>query len=315
MSMKLARALLSRVLDIADASFDAFGSLWRVAARGAFQVDAKSYRGGRFSALGAGDVLVQDVALNAADVGEARKAIELDAERLLPLSPDQVTFAVVGPIESEDRPRARPERTFLLGVVRMDALARSREQLPLTRRGAVEAFLFSPPVHPGSAFVFVDEIGRKRRRLRRASLALALAALAITSSDLARAGSAALERRVAAAEAERVSIERRIRVAERRTRDAESTQQTLARVSAPTIAQVRDRLVAIASRQPPEAEVRSLSLEGRTLSLSGATYAPEATELALRRAFEGEEIGFTTAEGDLPRTYDARLSLPREAGQ
>src|SRR5690606_20668937 len=92
--MKAVSALLSRTLDAIEIAFEAVGALWRVAARGAFAPDALSYGGARFAALSAEDVLAQEIGLNAADVGEAKKAIALDAERLLPLAPDLVVYDV-----------------------------------------------------------------------------------------------------------------------------------------------------------------------------------------------------------------------------
>jgi len=304
--MKLLSALLSRALDVVDAAFDALRALSRVALRGAFTPDAKSYRSSRYARLEPAQVLIQEIALNAGDAGEARKAVALDPERALPLATDEIVFDVVGPIADDARPRARPERTFVLGVARKEALARAREES--ARKGAIEAFVFTPPQHPELALTFGDEAGARRRRLRRALLALALALLAVTLSDTARAFDEALGRRLAAADADRLALERRIRLAERGTAEGEAARAALLQASGPSLGEASARLMRLAVNLPAETELMGATLETRSLSLTGRSYAPDAAELALRRAFEGETISFAPGDGEAPQSFSVRLS-------
>ena len=311
--MNLFGALLSRALDAVDICFEALSALWRVVLRGAFAPDAKSYRSPRFGKLASGDVLAQEIALNANDQSEAKKAVGLDAERLLPLAPELIAYDVAGPLKDDGRPRARPERPFILGVVRRDALQDFRENLSAAQRGSVEAFVFVPPLHPDQALVFEDEAGKRRRRTRRATLALALFILTLTANDALRAATAMLERGTAAADAERLAVERRIRLADRRSREAEAARTALAQYGGPPLAEVSARLSRIALHQPEDAELSTVTFERRTLSLSGRSYTPDGAELALRRAFEGEEISFRADDGEPPRAFEARLTFAPEA--
>jgi hypothetical protein len=173
----------------------------------------------------------------------------------------------------------------------------------------VEAFVFAPPAHPKAALLFEDDLGRRSRRLRRAALAIALLALALTATDAARAGAAALERRLAAADAERLAVERRIRLAERRVRDAEAERAALTQSNGPSLTVVSERLSRIALHQPAESELTAVSLARRTLSLSGRAYAPDTAELALRRAFEGDEISFRAQDGGQVSKWSLRAIL------
>lgn len=311
--MNLAGALLSRLSDAADIAVEAASALWRVAMRGAFAADAKSYRGARFAQLASGEVFVQEIALNAADHDEAKKAVLLDAERLLPLSPDAVAFDIAGPVDTDTKIRSRPERSFVLGVIRKDALERLRAELPLTRRGGVEAFVHAPSAHPHVALVFEDDAGRRRRRLRRTSLVVAALVLAVCASDAIQSGQALLERSVANAEAERLAIDRRIRLAERQLETARMAQQTLAQDQAPSLGQLSASLERIARHQPEDSDLSTVSLGQRTLSLHGRAYAPDGAELALRRAFEGNELLFSAEDGEAPRAFEARLTLEEPA--
>ncbi|MBL8537062.1 MAG: hypothetical protein JNM59_06625 [Hyphomonadaceae bacterium] len=311
--MNLLGIVLARSLDAADICVEAASALWRVAVRGAFAPDAKSYRGARFAQLAAGDVFVQEIALNAADHDEAKKAVLLDAERLLPLSPEAVAFDIAGPVDTDTRIRSRPERSFVLGVIRKDALERLRSELPLIRRGGVEAFVHTPPAHPHIALLFEDNAGRRRRRLRRTSLVVAALVLAVSASDAIQSGQALLERGVADAEAERLAIGRRIRLAERQLETARAAQQTLAQAQAPSLGQLSASLERIARHQPEDADLSTVSLSERTLRLDGRAYAPDGAELALRRAFEGSELLFSAEDGEAPRAYEARLTLAEAA--
>ena len=74
-----------------------------------------------------------------------------------------------------------------------------------------------------------------------------------------------------------------------------------------------ERLTQIALHQPADAELNAVTLARRTLSLSGRAHAPDAAELALRRAFEGEEISFSRQDGEAPQTFTAELSFAPEA--
>jgi hypothetical protein len=308
--MTLLSGLLSRGLGVADIGFDAVNTFWRVVLRGAFAPDAKSYRSARFSPIAGSDLFMQEIALNAAEPDEAKKAVLLDAERLLPLAPDLVAFDVAGPLAEDDRPRTRPERTFLLAVVRKEALQRARESLPALKRGGVEAFVHAPTSHPGFALVFNDDTGVRRRRTRRALLAVALLVFDVSAIDALRSYESFLERKVEAANSERLAVDRRVRMAERDKARAEAEGAALAQSAAPQLADVTDHLSRVARHQPPDSELQAVSLEGRTLSLRGRAYAPDTAELALRRAFEAEEMTFAAEEGEVPRSFEARLALP-----
>lgn len=312
--MKLASLLLSRALDLLDALFDALAAILRVLFRGAFAPDAKSYRGPRFAPLGDDDVLVQEIALNAGDASQARKAIALDPERHLPLSLDAAVFDVVGPIDAPAEVRARPERRYIVGLVRTEALTRLRTALPSGRRGAVEAFKHAPAAHPAQALVFRDAAGNKRRRTRRILLALALLAFVVTGAEALDAGRGALDSAVAAAESERVMAERRIRLAERRAASAREALAALQTPESPTLATLSARLSRLAAHQPPKTETLSVEIDGPRIRIAGRTHEPLEAELALRRAFEGETIVFT-ADTETPATFSAELgpSLAQEA--
>jgi hypothetical protein len=307
--MKLLISLLSRLLDAADISVEAASSLWRVAVRGAFMADARSYRGARFVQVAGKDFFAQEIALNAADRDEAKKAVLLDAERLLPLSPEGVIFDIAGPIDANGAMRSRPERTFILGVIRKDTLERLRADLPVTRRGGVEAFVHVPTASPDMALLFEDGPGRRRRRLRRTSLVVAVLVLAVAASDVIRSGEALLERSVTNAEAERLAIDRRIRLAERHVETARAAQQTFAQSHAPKLGELSASLERIARHQPEDADLSGVSLAERTLRLDGRAHEPDRAELALRRAFEGAEVSFSAEGAEVPRTFEARLTL------
>lgn len=307
--MKLLSILFSRLLDAGDVLMEAASALWRVSLRGAFAADAKSYRGVRFLPLSAKDVLVQEIALNAADHGEAKKAVLLDAERLLPLAPEALAFDIVGPIDQGGELRSRPERTFLLGIIRKDALDRLRVEAPLLRRGAIEAFVHSPPSHPERALLFEDDAGRGRRRRRRGVLMIALVIFAVTANDALRAGGALFERTLAKADTERITVERRIRLAERQLELANARRQSLAANQAPRLAVLSSAIERLARHQPADAATSQLSLTERMLAFEGRAFEPDAAELAWRRAFETSELSFAAADGEPPRTFEARLSL------
>lgn len=307
--MNLAASFLARLMDATDVMIEAASALWRVATRGAFAPDSRSYRGARFVQLAASDLLIQEIALNAADHDEAKKAVLLDADRLLPLSADAVVFDIAGPIDGEKQIRSRPERSFVLGVVRKEALERLRANLPLTRRGGAEAFVHSPSIHPSSALLFEDDTGRRRKRLRRASLVIAALAFAVAASDLLQSSDALLERSVTNAEAERLAVDRRIRIAERHLETSRAAQEALAQSWAPRLGELSGSVERIARHQPEDADLSVVSLTAHTLRLNGRAYAPDDAELALRRAFEGNELVFSAEDGEPPRAFEARLSL------
>lgn len=304
--MNLVSVLFSRVLDVLDASFDAVASLSRVALRGAFAPDAKGYRSRRFVVLDPTQVLIQEIALNAGDASEARKAVALDPERVLPLDATEIVFDVAGPIGDLTRTRTRPEHSFLLGIARKEALAQARETSG--RKGAIEAFLFMPPQYSELALKFGDEIGAKRRRFRRAVSAVALILFTAVFTDTSHTFDATLERRMAQVDAERIALQHRIRVAERRVEQAETAKTALLQSRGPALTEVTARLGRLSAQLPPDAELSTVTIEPRDIILTGRSYAPEAAELALRRAFEGATITFETIQGDAPQAFSARLS-------
>lgn len=306
--MSLIASLLSRLLDAVDLGFEAVASVLRVARRGAFASDATSYRGGRFAQLAASDVLIQDVALNANDAGEAKRAIALDPAQVLPLDPESLVFDVAGPLPSEHT-SARPERRFVLGVVRKESLAQARAALPFGRRGAIEAFTFLPSALPKAALVFEDPTGRARRRTRRAATAAALAILLYAGNQMLISADAALDRLTANTETQRAFVNRRIRAAERQVRDAEATDATAQTTPHLTLAEAAHRLALLSRALPGDSKIDQVSFEGAALSLTGAAHDGDETELALRRSFEGEQISFNGQQGDAaPAPFEARLA-------
>lgn len=305
--MKLA-LVAARLIDAIDITFDAVASLWRVVLRGAFSPDAKSYRNPRFEPLSSNDAHLQEVFLNAQNETEAKQAICLDAERLLPLALSDIAFDVIGPLTDSELPRGRPERRFLVALVRTHALQQRRSALPPNRRGAVEAFTLTPHQQPQSAFVFADAPGAQRRRLRRAALAIALLALAYASAEMTRASLDALQRANIAAQAERLGLERRIRLAERRLAQAETARAALTANTGARFAPIAEHMALIARHLPGDSELTSVAWRQPVLTLNGQSYAPDTTELALRRAIERATIQFSvTSAGDLPAPFEVRV--------
>ena len=305
--MNVLGSLLGLALTTLDALFEALTSILRVLFRGAFEPDARSFRGDRFALLSSSDVLIEEIALNAGDRAQARKAIALDPERFLPLGEDAALFDVAGPIDQDDI-RARPERTFILGIVRKQSLERARDTLSSGRRNAVERFVFAPSLHSRSVLQFEDEQGAKRRKFRRAALLFAMAALAYAVVDAHDKWSAALDRSVAQAAAERLQAERRIRVAQRRVTETETALASLQRQSGEPIGEAAQGLSRVALHLSPESELMSLQANGSALTLSGRSFAPDRTELELRRAFEGARIDFTATPGPEPaQAFEARV--------
>jgi hypothetical protein len=306
--MKLLTLLLSRILNLIDALFDAAGAILRVLIRGQFRAGPGRYRGARFAQLSKDEVFAQEVALNAADEDQARRVIALDPERRLPLSPEAALFDIAGPLPEQDQIRGRPERSFLLGVVRKEALVRVRANLPKHRATTLEGFAYAPPDHAGVVFFFRDAPADRRRRFRRGVLAVAISAFCFSAWEAHGAWREALDRTMLAADADRVQIERRVRLAERGEADAQAALAALATQPAPTMAEAAAQLSALAYRQPAQSEVHQLSLTPQGLSLQGRSFAPSETELELRRAFEGAIVIFSPAAGDAPAGYEARVS-------
>jgi hypothetical protein len=306
--MTLLAASAARILDVVDALFDASAALVRVALRGAFAPDAKAFRGPRFAALPASDVLIQEIALNAADASEAKKALALDLEQVLPLSPEAIAFDVVGPLVEDNGARARPERRFILGAVRLEQLAARRRDAG----GAIEGFVFHPPALAGAALVFVDEASRKRRRLRRALLAAALAALLVSAGDAYNAVSHTLETAAANVDTERTRLERRIRLAERRLTIAETHAAAARQNQGAPIGQVGEQIAALARRQPLDAETTRLGFADGVFTWTGRGFDLPATELELRRGFETQGVSFVAQSGEAPQSFEAsfRASAP-----
>ena len=312
--MSIIRALFARLLDGVDALFDASAAILRVLLRGVFAPDARSYRGGRFAPVSADAILVQDIALNAGDITQARKAVALDPERHLPLSLDAAAFDIAGPVDAAEKVRARPERRFVIGLVRAEALVSLRDALPKARRGAIEAFTHVPPDYPSQVLVFRDAQGDRRRRTRRVLLLTAIAALLFTGAEAVRAGHAAMERAIAQADAERVNAERRVRLAERRAAAAQAALLLLETEDLPTLAATSARLQRLALHQPPQTETLIVEGHGAALRLSGRTYAPLETELALRRAFESQTLAFS-ADEEMPASFTAELGARAQEAQ
>lgn len=306
--MTLLSTLGARIFDAVDAIFEALGSIYRVILRGAFAPDPKTYRGSRYALLGANDVLVQEISLNASDQAEARKIITLDPEATLPLSQEIIAFDVVGPLEKIARLRASPERSFLLGVARREGLARARSTLAAHRKGVVEAFTYSPNTHPEFVFVFGDDAGQKRRRLRRAVTAIAFLAFVVTGADALDAGRAALQRSTEAADAERLHADRRIRLAERRALAAEASLASTAQSPPLSIRDAAQILTRVAQQQPAETETSAALLENGMISISGLTHDAEAAELQFRRAFERQSVLFSVEQGAVPQAFSVQVA-------
>jgi hypothetical protein len=304
---------LNSALAFVDRLFDALSALMRVLLRGTFAPDARDYRGSRYAALSERDVLLQEVELNAGDAQEARKAIALDPEHVLPLATDVALYDVAGPVDAS-APRSRPERSYLVGLTRAETLARLREELPLGRRGAVEGFVFFPPAPARTALAFVDETGAKRRRRRRAMVLMSAVAVFFAAEDTVRTADESMQAAVASSESERAQADRRIRVLERRATAAEAA---LAASNTGAALPLREALAAVdqvAVHQPGETETQRLAVGGGVLTWSGRAYSADSTELALRRAFEGDALIFSAQTGEAPAPFEARLNLrPTEA--
>jgi hypothetical protein len=309
MPMKLIRIALSRLGYLADVLFDAISALLRVLIRARFLPDAKSFRDSRYLALTKNDVLVQEAALNAADLGQARRIINLDPQRHLPLSLEAAQFDITGPIDDDVKMRDRPERTYLLGVVRKETLAQRRATLPRSKSNAIEAFTCVPDDRPGSILVFTDHIGERRRRFRRAALAVALALFAGATWQVNTAWTASIQQRLASADAERVQVERRLRLAQRRAQIAQAELATLGQQAKPTLSTLVQHLSVWARRQPTDSELIDLTLSQHGLTLGGRAYAPDQTELELRRAFEHATINFAAASDGGPKAYTAQVQV------
>ncbi|MBL8551358.1 MAG: hypothetical protein JNJ73_15340 [Hyphomonadaceae bacterium] len=301
----VARLALARALDAIDALFDAAAALWRVLVRGAFSPDAHDYRGARWARLSPDDVLVQTIAINAEDAAQARRIIRLDAARRLPLPESAALFDVAGPLPAGDAPRLRAEQDFLLGVARCATLEdlRARDAKQAHR---IEGFVYEPPEAPGAAFVFRDEAGDRRRRIRRGVLAVALAAFAWSGADAFDAWRTRLETAVARAESEQMHAQRAIRRDARRLADARAALRALAATQ--PVGRVGEQLAALARRLPAHTELRRVEWSARGLALAGASYAPRDMELELRRLFAGADIAFETTAHGPPDQFEAQIA-------
>jgi hypothetical protein len=302
---QLARTLLVRLLDAIDAVFDAAAALWRVLLRGAFSPNARDYRSARFARLSPEQVLVQTVAINAESPEQARRAIRLDADRRLPLPETAALFDVAGPLASANPLQRRPEQQFLLGVARRDTLGEWREANGARGRH-IEGFVIEPSEAPGTALVFRDETGERRRRLRRGVTALAIVALVCASLDTFDARRTHLETTVARAEAERLALQREIRRDARRFAETRAAVQALA--ASEPIGRMSERLSALARRLPPDTELRRVEWSARSLVITGVSASMRDAELELRRMFAGADIALETHERGPPDAFEARIA-------
>jgi hypothetical protein len=311
--MSLLSSLSTLVMTATDALFDAGAALRRVALRGAFAPDAQSLRGARFKPLQSSDVLVREIALNAEDREQARKIITIDPERHLPLDPDAVLFDIAGPLDTNETPRARPERTFALGVVRHETLEKLREEDGRAKNA--EGFIYAPLTSANAALCFVDEQGAKRRRQRRFLVALAFACFAIAFVNTLDSASAAFDRAVDEANARHANLERRLRLAQHEERAAQAQGASSSVSNVQPLGDVAAQLQLWARHQPAQSELTSVAVENGVLVMVGKSAAPDQTELELRRGFEDREISFTAGAGAAPVDYEARVGSGITRGQ
>jgi hypothetical protein len=313
--MNYVRFVAGRLLDGADLITDAFGSIFRVLLRGRFRPDARSYRGPQYCKLSPEQILVQELTLNAADEDQARRAIRIDPDRYLPLSTDIAYFDLIGPISGEKASGPKAEQRYALGLVRKDTLSNIRAQLPKAKASAIEGFAFIASDKANAAFMFRDAPAHASRRLRRAVLILALSVFAFSTQEAVRAWRTSLDEAVQSADAERLAVERRMRLAERRVHALQTSLSALSGSGLPSLAEISAELSLLAFHQNPDSELTTLSLSGNRLSFSGRSYNAALSELEWRRAFENAALTFSADTNQSPASFDAEIGLAlRERG-
>ncbi len=153
--------------------------------------------------------------------------------------------------------------------------------------------------------------GRSRRTLT----AIALALFVYAGNEALGAGGAAFDRLSQSASGQRATLQRRIRVAEHRAEQSQASLAALSARTAPSLAQISHQLALLARNQPSDSALNSATFDDRGLSVAGAAYSSDATELALRRAFEGARVSFTGEPGAAPAPFQARIDVSAEAPQ
>ncbi len=292
-----------------DALFDAAGALARVIARGAFWPDAGSFRSSRFAALTEQDVLVQHVALNAADEGEALRIIRTEPQRYLPFSLDQTHLDVAAVADGVTRP-AGAEKPYRLGLFPHDRAKLKRDAIGKDIVIGAEAFVWRGEAGDATRpLIFFDAQGVRQRRLRRALTLVAACALAWSASAAYGAWHGALETRAAASERALAAIEHRIR---RATLETKRLQTALALIDGKSKLDMKATLAALeraALRVPDTSGVSEVTASGDALTLSAKSYDPVELELELRRAFEGQRVDFSRAGSRPPEDVSATITL------
>jgi hypothetical protein len=300
---------LSLIGGAVDLVFDAIGSLVRVTLRGAFEPDQYSFRSPRFVHVTSDEVLVQTIGVNAADRNQAKKIVQTDPERYLPMSQDIALFDIVGPVdETAIGLSASPDRKFVIGQMRRETAGDIRKSRSNFLSGGIEGIVFRPS-NSSTPLLFASDDCVKMRQRRRIAIALSIALGAWVSTDLYGTWRERLDASVGEADRERLQLEHRLR---RTQREIKLRSEVLKGIDTRSVSlsdavELLDRLTA---RMPPASGVNSLRLTPAELNLSISTYRPVELELELRRGFQGMPIETSMPESEaLPVTGQATLSL------
>ncbi len=274
--------LLDRALDLA------------LGGREADRHDARARRGkGPFATVEPGALFVDVVRLPATTLAEARNAIALQADRLIPFDPLDADWDVVA---LDDTDVGAGRKRFLLAAAPQTVLDSARQASSHAR--ALEGFCAMVAADDGQtrAVVFRDAAAITTRRARRLRLVgaalLALGAFAFLGD--------AVSAWARAQGAQRASVARRFDAALAQARDREAGARTLIdsvqrashgdalNTTVGALAVLSDPLV-------PGLSVEKIEIDARTVRLTGRTEDAGATERVLRARRGLAVSSFTTA--------------------
>lgn len=294
-----------RLVWLLDEAMELLSILRRLILFGSFAPRQAFLATDRWCNLDSQDLYVETIGLHAVDSVEARRAVEVDSARFLPLEASEVAFSVVGPLK-EAAIRSSREQNFVVGCVRLDRLAEMRRTK--LAQPHVEAFWHRSALAPDAVFVFLDKTGRARRRLRRGATLLAGALLVCAAVHALYATDAMLDQALGRAQASEMQAKRRLArfqlAAEQRDAIAALTDRAAVPIQqVPRVAQF------IGSALTPESEMLALNLERGVWRANGVTADPAALELSLRRGLTGQSLQFESSESPNVGSQDWRLEL------
>lgn len=294
-----------RLVWLLDELMEILSLLRRLILYGSFAPRHASFTPDRWCSLDSQDIFLETIGLHAVDSVEARRAVEVDSARFLPLESSELAFSVVGPLKDTGI-RSTREQNFVVGCVRLDRLAQMRRTKHAPSH--VEAFWHRSARAPDAVFVFLDKAGKARRRLRRGATLLAGALLVFAAVHALRASDAILDEALVQAQMGEVRAKRHLARLQLAAEQRDAIAALTDRAAVP-IQQVPQILQLIGSALTPDSEMSVLDLERGVWRANGLTADPVALELSLRRGLAGQSLKFESSESQNAESQDWRLEL------